>query len=241
MPCKSVSSIAIVDKLLFFVTADGIKNLDLENPQTSAVVVNNEKDNFYPYQVKKIGRNVLFSGPINRRLFIFDQDSASIHAFAGNGNESSVDGPLSDCSFRQPLGIAVEFDNVIYLTDAMSGTVNIISPIKNTVAFLDAVGCLYKAFSVHEKGKTFPSHDSRAAVTMVNHCRKLLEYNERNIYNDMGVTSLPKKLNGPQGNVAAKTVDSVRLIEWGLERLVKTTEKYGYSKTDLLSCMTLNV
>ncbi len=142
MPCKSVSSIAIVDKLLFFVTADGIKNLDLENPQASAVVVNNEKDNFYPYQVKKMGHNVLFSNPINRKLFIFDQDSASIHAFAGNGNESSVDGPLADCSFRQPLGIAVEFDNVIYLTDAMSRTVNIISPIKNTVAFLDAVGCL---------------------------------------------------------------------------------------------------
>ncbi len=57
----------------------------------------------------------------------------------------------------------------------------------------------------------------------------------------MGATSLPKKLNGPQGNVAAKTVDSVRLIEWGLERLVETTEKYGYSKTDLLSCMTLDI
>ena len=61
------------------------------------------------------------------------------------------------------------------------------------------------------------------------------------LYNDMATTCLPKKLNGPQGNVAAKTVDSVRLIEWGLGRLVETTEKYGYSKTDLLSCMTLDV
>ena len=90
MPWKTVSSVTIAENMIFFVITDGISRLDLENPQESVAVVHNKVDNVYPYQVKKIGRNVLFSDPINRKLFSVDQDGANIHVFAGNGNESSV-------------------------------------------------------------------------------------------------------------------------------------------------------
>ena len=51
----------------------------------------------------------------------------------------------------------------------------------------------------------------------------------------------PKSLNGPEGNVAAKTVDSVALMKWGLERLRDNMTPGHYTATNLLSCMTLDV
>ncbi len=54
-------------------------------------------------------------------------------------------------------------------------------------------------------------------------------------------SQLPKTLNGSQGNVAGKTIDSVRLVEWGLSRLNEITKQYNYNEATLLSCMTLDV
>ena len=54
-----------------------------------------------------------------------------------------------------------------------------------------------------------------------------LEENEQAIYHDVN-THLPKTLNGPQGNVAGNTIDSVRLVEWGVE-----PSKRGYKTIQL--------
>lgn len=53
--------------------------------------------------------------------------------------------------------------------------------------------------------------------------------------------TLPRTLNGPQGSVAAKTVDSVKLVEWGLERLQQNLHQISFDHTNLLSCMILDV
>ena len=63
---------------------------------------------------------------------------------------------LSLCTASDnPVGLGVKFDNVVYLTDSMSGAVHVISQVTNTATFLKAIGDLYKAFSVHAKGKPF--------------------------------------------------------------------------------------
>lgn len=67
-----------------------------------------------------------------------------------------------------------------------------------------------------------------------------LEENERAIYHEVN-NHLPKTLNGPQGNVAGKTIDSVRLVQLGLNRLNEVTRQINYHDTNLLSCMTLDV
>ena len=67
-----------------------------------------------------------------------------------------------------------------------------------------------------------------------------LEENEQAIYHDVN-THLPKTLNGPQRNVSGKTIDSVRLVEWGLNRLNEVTKQFSYYETNLLSFMTLDV
>jgi len=129
-----------------------------------------------------------------------------------------VDGLVAQCSFSQPCGIDVEFDNVVHATNAMWGTVNvIISDLNHTVKFLKAVDDLYKGFSVHDKGRAYETFNLQTALGLIQNCRALLEENERAIYHDLNA-DLPKALTGPQGNVAGKTVDSVRLVERGSKR-----------------------
>ena len=160
--------------------------------------------------------------------------------FVGGGNEDSMDGPVVQCSFRQPCGIDIEFDNVVYATDATSGTVSIISPLPNTVKFLKAVWDLYRGFSVHKKGRPYETFNLQSALCLIHNSRVFLEENEQAIYHDVN-THLPKTLNGPQGNVAGKTIDSVRLVEWGLNRLNEVTKQFSYYDTNLLRSMTLDV
>ena len=97
--------------------------------------------------------DIIFSDPTNRKIYKYIIESATLEDFAGDGNENRVDGPVDQCSFRQPCGINVEFHNVVYARDAMSGIVIIIFSLSNTVKFLKAVGDLYRGFSVHDKGK----------------------------------------------------------------------------------------
>lgn len=52
---------------------------------------------------------------------------------------------------------------------------------------------------------------------------------------------LPLSLNGPEGSVAAKTVESVKLLKWGLEHMKQNLDPLGYDDNNPLSCMTLDV
>lgn len=48
-------------------------------------------------------------------------------------------------------------------------------------------------------------------------------------------------LNGSQGHVSEKTVNSVHFMGWGLLRLANILRDYGYQALNRLSCMTLEV
>ena len=48
-------------------------------------------------------------------------------------------------------------------------------------------------------------------------------------------------LNGSQGHVSEKTVNSVQFMGWGLLRLANILRDYGYQALNRLSCMTLEV
>ena len=53
-------------------------------------------------------------------------------------------------------------------------------------------------------------------------------------------TQLPANLQGPQGNIASKTIVLVGLVQWGVSRLYEITRRYSYSSTDLRTCMVDN-
>ena len=78
------------------------------------------------------------------------------------------------------------------------------------------------------------------AEALVKECKTVLEGNEVCIRN-LNPSLSQKALNGPQGNVGAKTVETVHLLHWGLKTLRENTEVFHYTNTNLLSCMTLDI
>ena len=134
---------------------------------------------------------------------------------AGNGNNELTDGSSLDASFWQPCGLALEFDNVTYVTDAMSASLSMITTTNNTVNFLKSVGALNDAFSIHERGKEYERCTLEEAHCFISTCVTTLETNQQKIVNDIK-EKLPKVLNGLEGNVAQKTIESLKMIEWAV-------------------------
>ena len=159
--------------------------------------------------------------------------------FAGTGAEGTRDGLASRAEFYQPAGLCVEFDHVLYICDARTNCIKVFTTLHETAAFLDAVGKIYKAFSVHEKHAKYELCNLQDAVLLLKETLQYLRRNEALIRGE--IQSLPRSLNGPQGNVAEKTIESVSLLQSGLQRLYDLLAPMGYTWTNLLSCMTLDV
>jgi hypothetical protein len=160
--------------------------------------------------------------------------------FAGDFNRpGNQDGPSMSCQFYQPTGICVEFNHVVYVCDSQTGCIKIFSTLVHTSQLLGAIGKLYTAFSVHEKHQSYKQCSLDEAILLVESCLTVLRGNETMIRNSCD--KAPKSLNGPEGNVATKTVDSIALMKWGLERLRHNISPWNYTATNLLSCMTLDV
>ena len=83
-----------------------------------------------------------------------------------------------------------------------------------------------------------PAPATEEAIGLVRHCKTVLEEHAYQIRAESNITDA---LNGPQGHVSAKTVNSVQLMEWGLGRLAGILGEYDYQAPDLLTCMTLDV
>ena len=71
--------------------------------------------------------------------------------FAGNGKNIHAEGLALECSFYKPCGIAVEFDNVVYITDIDTNRVNVITPLIITAELLKCDFSLYKDNAINLK------------------------------------------------------------------------------------------
>ena len=160
--------------------------------------------------------------------------------FTGNGKNIHAEGLALECSFCKPCGIAVGFDNVVFITDIDTNRVNVITPLINTSEFLKYVRNFYKAFSIHNKGDRYELQTVKDAANTVNNFESYLSTLTQNIRSKVN-KKLSKHLNGPEVSVAGVTMKSVQLISSGLNRLNEITEDYSYRNVNLLSCLTLNV
>ena len=104
--------------------------------------------------------------------------------------------------------------------------------------FLNSIGQFFDAFSIHCKGASYSVKSANEALSLVHKCKELIDRNTIEIRARTGITSA---INGPQGNVSVKTVASVALVEWGLQRFYSNLQPFHYSATNLLSCITLHV
>ena len=72
-------------------------------------------------------------------------------SFIGSGDQGNNDGCAKKCKLFQPIRITIEFDNVIYIVDSQSYCVKIFTTLGKTAKFLDTIGNLHNAISVHEE------------------------------------------------------------------------------------------
>lgn len=75
---------------------------------------------------------------------------------------------------------------------------------------LKGIGALYDAFSVRSKGATYKIKPHDEALSLVHQCNVMLIEITADIRNSMGIS---RTLNGSQGHVFAKTVNSVEMFE----------------------------
>jgi hypothetical protein len=128
----------------------------------------------------------------------------------------------------------------VYVCDAQTNSIKLLSRMYHCARFLRAIGALYEAFSIHNKAALYETKTINEAIELVRHCKTTLEDYEYEIRAERNITGA---LNGPQGHVSAKTVDSIQLMEWGLLRLALASilAEYDYQCLNLLSCMTLDI
>ena len=99
--------------------------------------------------------------------------------FIGCGKEGNLDGKALQCELYQPIGICVEFDNVVYMADYKSRCIKITSTMMQAAKSSSAIRKLMRAFSIHEKwGKIwfqqFSSWLVFTGITLLKWCLKFL-------------------------------------------------------------------
>lgn len=231
---NSVVSLCVNNNKLFVSHNQGITLIELASCKSQVVYKSqNALCTVAPFQ-----RGILLTDQEEASLFKIDEEG-TVQLFAGTKVEGSQDGPVLECQFKQPIGICVEFDSVVYICDAQSNSLKIITPLSETARFLKSVGKLYDAFSVHKKGQSPPPRTLPEATEKVKECKEILAEYEKS------VRSVPEcskmTLNGPQGTVSAVTVRSVDMLHWGLDRMRSLFSALSFDATNLLSCMTLDV
>lgn len=231
---ESVTSVCVCRNKLFASHAEGISVVCLESRQSHVVY----RSKYAKCTVVPFKNGLLFTDQQKATLYQIDEED-NIHIFAGSETEGSLDGLVAECMFKQPMGIAVEFDNVVYMCDPQSNCVKVITPLSQTAKFLSAIGNLYDAFSVHKKGQSVPTRTLQEAESKITECKRFLSELERAVRSEKGCSNT--SLNGPQGMVSAVTVKSVDLLDWGVRRLKSLLSSLSFEDTSLLSCMTLDV
>ena len=191
--------------------------------------------NYHPKSIASYKDGFLFTS--NQCLYYWK--GTGIETFAGKeGEEGSRDGTTSYCRFYEASGVAVEFDHVIYCADKRVGSIKMITELKETSKFLNALQLVIDAFSVHEKHQKYTLKSLDDAITLVDRCHEILL---KNIQHIRSTTNVQKTLNGPEGSVSAATIESIKILRWGLKRLQTNVQTYDYEAINLLSCMTLTV
>ena len=139
---------------------------------------------------------------------------------AGTGEESNKNGSGSHSAFGQPMGVCTEGAS-IFVTDGQIGTIKLVTNLEGTIEFLENLGTLYRAFSVHHKHQQHKNCTLKEAHQMVKTVSSYCNATVENVKSSNGITSTT---NGPQGTIAAKTAASLSLLENGLQRLDKNID-----------------
>ncbi len=213
----------------------GVLFLNLETRTT--VIVIPDSSSFLPRRGCVFKDGFLFLCKDDHRLHFWR--SSGVTTFAGDKESGSRDGTAQYARFYRPSGIAVEFNNVVYVCDYDVGSIRMLTTLKNTATFLKSIGKLSSAFSIHEKHQKYELSTIDEAIALVQQCNESLQRNVTTIRQSH--KNLPKSLNGPEGSVSSKTLVSIGILDWGLRQMRDNVTQFGYNSVNLLSCMTLDI
>ena len=142
------------------------------------------------------------------------------------------------------MGICEEHEKNIFITDAQTGSVKLITSIKGIVKYLIHLALLYKVFSIHMKHQTVPKRSLSQAIKLLKELDSYLEtITEKALLhsNDVNNTSTGKP-SGSQGTISNQTKHLVNMILNGLKDLEALVKEHNPSfAIDLYSCLTVQV
>ena len=165
-----ISEIEIMNKQLIFSHNGGVSLRDLESNAVSQIL----SAQFLPKYLAAYKDGFLFT---SKHCMYFWKTSV-MELLAGQAaEEGSRDGSASYFRFYEATGIAVEFDNVVYVCDRSVGSIKIIAELKETAKFLGGLQSIINAFSVHEKHRSYSLKTLDEAISLVSYCDEMLSRN----------------------------------------------------------------
>ena len=242
--CEEVISMCVNDNILHVshkgmpggVTAISMSDLMVNMILKNGTVQCSESSHVAPYR--------------NGILFVDTEDhqikakfpSEDVIVIAGSGKEGNSNGKAEDACFSQPMGICVECDQNIFVADAQTGSVKLITTIKGMVEFLRHLGLLYKAFSVHVKHQTVPKLSLDEAIKHLETLNNFLKESVGNVMAIFEKPCKPCKPSGTMGTVSSQTLSSVGMILEGLRALKQLLKELNPAyEVDLHTCLTVQV
>ena len=145
------------------------------------------------------------SGSLQIKTKICGEEAVVI---AGTGKEGNSNGKGDQASFAQPMGICVELDKNMFITDAQTGSVKLITSINGIVKYLSHLGLLYKAFSVHIKHQAVPKRSLPEAIELLEELDSYLETITAKALSHSNDCSTGKP-SGSQGTITRQSFRSI--------------------------------
>ena len=234
----NIRSLCVTSSMVYITHSNGLSIIDRDTLLVTKNICNT--DQFEANRVAPYKEGALVTDSKYRKVWRYLQGETNVQTFAGTGAKVHKEGVAAESSFCKPCGIAVEFDNVVYLTDIDVNRVNVITTMRDSAEFLRNVGKVYKAFGVHQKGADYVIPSLPDASRLLAECIRYLRNNEHNI-RSLCPVNLPSELKGPHGNVAGRTIASLEILYKGLIRLHETVTNFSYENTNQLSCLSIDV
>ena len=140
-----------------------------------------------------------------------------VETLMDTGKERTNDGTGETCTFAQVHGICC-LQNTVFVSDVAAEIVKLVSPLTDTVSFLQTLGKLYDSFAIGAQTVDWVSLSLQDAVNNVSSMNEYIKNTVATVKQHYNMKEAAAT-NGPEGTVSKKTQVSLELLEQGLARL----------------------
>lgn len=186
--CKTILSLSVkVNTVYVSFSGDqgGVFKLDLASREKEVILTNNTTECREVFGISAVQDDEFVFTDIQDRT-VKRYYRGEVQVLAGTGQEGNDSGPSENAKFSQPMGLCIENECNIFITDAQCGAVKLITTVKHSIEFLRHLRLLYAAFSVHMKHTKVPKHSVREAYEKVELLCNFLKECQANVHDIIG-------------------------------------------------------